>query len=330
MAYPGVYMLDDGAILRALQRARANGSLISVHAENGPVIEELRRQALAAGRTAPLDHALTRPPATEGEAIGRVLMLAELADAPVYVVHLCAAEALGPRAGGARARRARLRRDLPAVPVPRRGRLPRARLRRGQVRDEPAAAPAGHQDELWRGLADGDLQVVGTDHCPFCMGDERRPRRRRRAASATSPASPTACPAWRRACCCCTTAACAPAACRSSASSRSAAPRPPASSGSIRARAWWPPASDADLVIFDPLRRQSLAAGALHMRVDYSPYEGRDGDRRAPRRAGARRGGRRRREVRRAPGPRALSAARRPGGVTRGPSAPRPGFRTTP
>jgi dihydropyrimidinase len=276
MAYPGVYMLDDGAILRALRRARANRSLITVHAENGHAIEELRRQALAAGRTAPLDHALTRPPETEGEAVGRAAMLAELAGAPIYVVHLSAAEALA-RVRAARARGVRiLAETCPQYLFLDEDAYREPGFAGAKYVMSPPLRPRGHQDELWRGLADGALQVVGTDHCPFCMGDDFAglgPQKTRGIGDFTR--IPNGVPGVetrllllhdggvragrlsleRFVEVCCT----APARIFG------LYPR----KGVVAAGA------DADLVIFDPQRRQSLAAGALHMRVDYSPYEGR-------------------------------------------------------
>src|SRR5581483_9524001 len=94
MAYRGVFMLDDGSIFRALLRTGQNGGTICMHAENGDVIDVLVQRALAAGHTAPKYHALTRPPRAEAEATHRAIALAEIADVPIYIVHLSAAEAL--------------------------------------------------------------------------------------------------------------------------------------------------------------------------------------------------------------------------------------------
>src|SRR3954470_19490797 len=94
MAYPGVFMLDDASIFRALKRSGRNGSTICMHAENGGVIDVLGKQALAEGKPAPKYHALTRPARAEAEATHRAIALAEIADVPIYIVHLSAAEAL--------------------------------------------------------------------------------------------------------------------------------------------------------------------------------------------------------------------------------------------
>ena len=94
MAYPGVFMLDDASIFRALLRTGKNGGTICMHAENGGVIDVLVKKALAEGKTAPKYHALTRPARAEAEATHRAIALAEMADVPIYIVHLSAAEAL--------------------------------------------------------------------------------------------------------------------------------------------------------------------------------------------------------------------------------------------
>ncbi len=73
MAYPGVFMLDDATIFKALLRTGKNGGTICMHAENGGAIDVLVKKALAEGKTAPKYHALTRPVRAEGEATHRAI-----------------------------------------------------------------------------------------------------------------------------------------------------------------------------------------------------------------------------------------------------------------
>ena len=94
MAYPGVFYATDGEILLAMQQAQRTGATIMMHAENGIAIDQLVAQALAAGRTDPVEHGLTRPPELEGEATSRAITLAKVAGCPLYIVHLSAAQAL--------------------------------------------------------------------------------------------------------------------------------------------------------------------------------------------------------------------------------------------
>ncbi len=146
MAYPGVFMLDDASIFRALLRTGKNGGTICMHAENGGVIDVLVKQALAEGKTAPKYHALTRPARAEAEATHRAIALAEIADVPIYIVHLSAAEALEMVTEARDRGLPALRRDVPAVSLPVVRQLRGARLRRRQVRHEPAAPAEGTQD----------------------------------------------------------------------------------------------------------------------------------------------------------------------------------------
>ena len=94
MAYPGVLMVDDATIFKALSRTAKNGALICMHAENGGVIDVIVQRALAEGKTAPIYHALTRPATAEAEAVHRAIAMAEMAGVPVYIVHLSSEDAL--------------------------------------------------------------------------------------------------------------------------------------------------------------------------------------------------------------------------------------------
>jgi dihydropyrimidinase len=177
MAYPGVFYSDDGQILRAMQQARGNGSMIMMHAENGPAIDVLVQQALARGETDPIHHGLTRPAALEAEATHRAIQLASVAaDCPLYIVHLSASEAL---AAVAQARD--LGRNVFAETCPQYLYL---------TLEEQLGAPGfegakwvcstplrsghePHQRDLWRGLRSNDLAIVSTDHCPFCFKEQK-------------------------------------------------------------------------------------------------------------------------------------------------------------
>jgi dihydropyrimidinase len=176
MAYPGVFLSDDGQILRAMQKAAENGSMIMMHAENGTAIDVLIAQSLARGNVDPLYHGLTRPVALEEEATHRAIKLAEVAGCPLYVVHMSAREAVEQ--------------------------VMHARDRGGNVFGETCpqylylsledhlGAPGfegakyvcstplrskheHHQADLWRFLRTNDLQVVSTDHCPFCFKEQK-------------------------------------------------------------------------------------------------------------------------------------------------------------
>jgi dihydropyrimidinase len=176
MAYPGVLLLDDQSIFRGMLRAVAIGATICIHAETGLPIDVLVERALAAGHTAPVYHALTRPEVAEATGTERAIALAEMAKVPVYIVHLSAQRALD------RVMEARDR-GLPAFAetCPQylflseddlRG-TPDNPFEGAKYVCTPPLRPVHHHDHLWRGLRNYDLQVVATDHCPFCMKGQK-------------------------------------------------------------------------------------------------------------------------------------------------------------
>jgi dihydropyrimidinase len=173
MAYPNVLMVDDATIFKALRQTAKNGALICMHAENGSVIDVIVQQALAEGKTAPIYHALTRPTRAEAEAVHRAIAMAEMAGVPVYIVHLSSEDALN------QVREARDR-GLPAFAET----CPQYLLLSIEdVQDKgwegakyvftPPLREKKNQPKLWEGLRKDNLQVVSTDHCPFCFEDQK-------------------------------------------------------------------------------------------------------------------------------------------------------------
>src|SRR5687767_9613523 len=173
MAYPGVFLVDDGTIFKAMQVAGEAGGLICMHAENGVVIDVIVKQALAEGKTAPKYHALTRPTKAEAEGVHRAIALAEMANSPVYIVHLSCDDALQE------VTRARDN-GVPAFAET----CPQYLFLDYSVYEKPGFEGAKwvmtppireqwNQEKLWRGLAFNDLQVVSTDHCPFCFKEQK-------------------------------------------------------------------------------------------------------------------------------------------------------------
>jgi dihydropyrimidinase len=173
MAYPNVLMVDDATIFKALRQTAKNGALICMHAENGSVIDVIVQQALAEGKTAPIYHHLTRPTKAEAEAVHRSIAMAEMAGVPVYIVHLSSEDALN------QVREARDR-GLPAFAET----CPQyLLLSLEDVADKgwegakyvftPPLRERRNQPKLWEGLRSDHLQVVSTDHCPFCFADQK-------------------------------------------------------------------------------------------------------------------------------------------------------------
>jgi len=269
MAYPGVFMMDDAQIFRAMQRSGEIGATICMHAENGGVIDVLTKQALAKGNTAPKYHALTRPALAEGEATHRAIALAEMADVPVYIVHLTAAESL-MEVTAARDR------GIPAYAET----CPQYLFLSYDNYEEPGFGGAKYvmspplraketQDKLWRGLKTNDLQLVATDHCPFCMNEKRlgvddfskipngAPGVETRVSLLFDGGVRTGRISLNRWVEIISTA-------------------PAKIFGMFPNKGTIAPGTDGDVVVFDPNRKVTLSAKTLHMNCDFNPYEGRD------------------------------------------------------
>jgi dihydropyrimidinase len=272
LAYPDRLQVSDGTVLRLMQAARRHGVRVALHCENGGGVEELRRQALAAGRTAVIEHANTRPPALEAEAVGRACALAEVAGASIFIVHVSSEPAL---AAVAHARAQGV--DVRAETCPQYLYLDSSALEGEDAPDfvcTPPLRERWHADALWQGLADRTLDTVGTDHCPFTRADRRRGVAGNAGGAIDFTDIPGGLPGietrlalvwegvragrvttadWVRVC----------------------------SEAPARIFGLWPAkgslavGADADVVVWDPERRQSLEAADLHMAVDHSPYGGR-------------------------------------------------------
>jgi len=268
MAYPGVFMLDDASIFKALLRTGTNGGTICMHAENGGVIDVLVQRALAAGKRAPKYHALTRPARAEAEATHRAIALAEIADVPIYIVHLSAAEAL-EMVTEARDR------GLPAFAET----CPQYLFLSYDNYEEPDFGGSKYvmspplrdkakQDQLWRGLAFNDLQAIATDHCPFCMKEKRLGQDDFSKIPNGAPGIETR------------MSLVYDGGVRTGRISLNrfvelTSTSPAKIFGLFPRKGTIAPGSDADIVVFDPNRTITLSANTLHMNVDYNPYEGR-------------------------------------------------------
>jgi dihydropyrimidinase len=174
MAYKNSLMADDETIFEAMCAAGENGMLTMMHAENGGVIDVLVRRALAAGKTGPKYHESTRPAKAEAEAVHSALAIAEIAEAPVYIVHLSAEESLEHVANARKAGRPAYAETCPQYLFIDSSVYDLPDFEAAKYVFTPPARAKHHQDSLWRGIAADDLAVVSTDHCPFCFADQKR------------------------------------------------------------------------------------------------------------------------------------------------------------
>jgi dihydropyrimidinase len=270
MAYPGVFLLDDQSIFRAMLRSGELGALVCMHAETGLPIDVLVERALAAGHTAPVYHALTRPEVAEATGTERAIALSEMAKVPVYLVHLSAQRAL-ERVMEARDR------GLPtyAETCPQYLFLSEDDLR-GKPGDEfegakyvctPPLRPKHHHDHLWRGLANYDLQVVSTDHCPFCMKGQKEMGR------GDFSKIPNGMPGIE------TRLHLLYEGVREGRISLNrfvdiTSTAPAKIFGMYPRKGTLAVGADADVVVWDPNKKFELSHKNLHMKADYAPYEG--------------------------------------------------------
>ncbi len=269
MAYPNVFMLDDASIFKAMSRTASNGGLICMHAENGGVIDVLTAKALAEGKTAPKYHALTRPTRAEGEATRRAIALAEMAGVPVYIVHLSCSDAL---------EQVREARDmgLPAHAET----CPQYLFLSYEDYEQPGFEGAkyvmspplrdkSHQDALWKGLAGNDLQVISTDHCPFCMKEQKE------LGLHDFSKIPNGAPGIETRMSLIFDGGVRGGRISLNRFVELTSTNPAKMMGLYPKKGSIAVGSDGDLVVFDPNASLTLSHQTLHMRVDYNPYEGR-------------------------------------------------------
>ncbi len=261
-AYAGM-MLDDVALLRALEAVGRAGGSVVLHSETGPVLERLRAEALAAGHTAPIWHERTRPARLEATAIHRAGELASLAQCPLYIFHVGCAESVRQIAELRERGVEIMGESCPQYLV-----LTAEEHLAGSEGELFICAPPlrnrSDHSALWRGLANGTLEVVSTDHCPWTREEKAQtdfstvpggvPSIEARLALVhhfgvrhghLNPAR------WAALCC-----------------------SNPARLMGLTRKGVLAPGYDADLVIFDPERRKTLTTETLHEACDWTPYAG--------------------------------------------------------
>jgi len=269
MAYPNVLMVDDATIFKAMRQTANNGALICMHAENGSVIDVIVQRALAEGKTAPIHHALTRPTRAEAEAVHRAIAMAEMAAVPVYIVHLSSEDALN------QVREARDR-GLPAFAET----CPQYLLLsiEDNMQDKgwegakyvftPPLREKKNQSKLWDGLRKDNLQVVSTDHCPFCFEDQKSLGKN------DFTKIPNGGPGIENRLQLLHHHGVGKGNFSINRFVELVSTAPARIFGMYPKKGVLKPGSDADIVLWDPAAAHTISAATHHMRVDYSMFEG--------------------------------------------------------
>jgi dihydropyrimidinase len=268
LAYPDALMADDAAIFKALKQTSKSGGLVCIHAENGMVIDQIVKETVAMGNLSPLYHALSRPPAAEGESTNRAIALAEMAGAPVYIVHLTCSDALAKVADSRSKGQRVFAETCPQYLWLSLEDIAKPDFEGAKYVFSPPVREKWNQEKLWTGLQTNDLQVVSTDHCPFNfkvqkeMGKDNFTKipnggpgienRMHLIFHGGVNQKRISLNRWIEL----------------------TSVNPAKIFGMYPRKGAIAPGSDADIVIWDPQREFTISAKTHHMRVDYSMYEG--------------------------------------------------------
>jgi dihydropyrimidinase len=269
MAYPNVLLVDDATIFRAMRHTANSGALVCMHAENGGVIDLIVQKALAEGKTAPIYHALTRPTTAEGEAVNRAIALSQMAGAPVYIVHLSSNDAL-EKVAEARDR------GLPAFAetCPQYLFLSLDDMGKPGFEDAklvftPPLREKWNQDKLWGGLKKNSLQIVSTDHCPFCFHEQKE------LGIGDFTKIPNGGPGIEHRMQLMFDGGVVGGRITLNRWVELTSTAPAKMFGMFPRKGTIAPGSDADIVIWDPEKEHIISVKTHHMNVDYSMFEGR-------------------------------------------------------
>lgn len=271
MAYPGVLYVDDGTLYRTFRQAGENDTRICMHAENGIVIDEIIREAVEDGKFEPKWHALTRPTRMEAEGVHRAIAIAEVADVPLYIVHLSSHDALEEVKRG-RARGV----DVIAETCPQYLLFDRSWYERENFEGAkwvmtPALREKWNQESLWQGLQFRDLETIGTDHCPFCFKEQKELGRD------SFTKIPNGAPGVENRMSVIYDAGVVKGRISLNRFVELTSTAAAKSFGLFPKKGTIAVGSDADIVIFDPERKETVSVDnefTHHMNVDYSAYEG--------------------------------------------------------
>lgn len=277
MVMPGMMMIDDAELFQIMRMTGENGGLSCVHAENGLLIDLLIKEAIAEGRNEILNHPRVHPPATEGEAVHRAIRIAEIADSPLYVVHVSAQDAVKAIAEARDAGTPIYAETCPHYLFLTEDAYDLPNEEAAKYTMIPPLRSQEHQDALWRGLATDDLQIISTDHCPFCLKEHSWGLQHSKALGKESFAQmPNGAPGVETRLPLIYDGGVRTGRLSLNRFVQLTATAPAKLFGLFPRKGTISVGSDADIVLFDPEETWTIRADEHHSRIDYSLFEGRE------------------------------------------------------
>lgn len=267
MAYKGALMVDDRQIIGLMNEAKKFGALVTTHAENGDLADTLVQENRAKGNFTPKYHALSRPPVCEAEATGRIMDLAHQGGHPLYIVHMTCEEAVN------RVRQATQRNQKVFVETC----VQYLLLDDSLYLEEnfggakyvmsPPLRKKSDQQALWKAIEQNLVEVVATDHCPFCMDQKRM-------GETDFSKIPNGAPGVENRMELLYSEGVAKGRISLNKFVDVTSTAPARIFGLFPRKGTIAPGFDADLVVFDPEVKHTISAKTHHMNCDYNAYEG--------------------------------------------------------
>lgn len=162
-------MLDDGSIYQVLKRLKELGGIAGVHCENSDLVKSMVKEQKKLGHFSPSAHPASRPPLVEAEAVGRLLKIARLADAPVIVVHLSTQEGLKEVQLAREKGQEVYLETCPQYLLLDDRVYEKPDFEGGRYIIAPPLRKKSDQEALWGALKTGQIQIISTDHCSFTL-----------------------------------------------------------------------------------------------------------------------------------------------------------------
>ncbi|EGN35231.1 dihydropyrimidinase [Lachnospiraceae bacterium 1_4_56FAA] len=262
------FKINDDGVLEVLKRMKELNGITAFHCENHDVVEHLKKEYSESGKTAPIYHAKSRPNIAEAEAVRRVLYLAKLAgDAPVYIVHLSCKESLEAVEEARKAGQKNIFVETCTQYLT---------MTEEKYKDEdglkyimsPPLRTDADREALWKGLENGEIQIVATDHCPFNYGIEKQ------MGKDDFTKCPNGAPGVEERMILLFSEGVMKNRISLNRFVEVACTNPAKVYGLYPKKGILEPGADADLIILDPEREQTLTHANMHGAVDYTVYEG--------------------------------------------------------